>query len=552
MVLASGYRDGERCGKTIAHALAQATHPDRVFFGIVDQESAKDASCLDWFCKLQTARFGSCQRKEQVFAKYMDWSEGKGPVYARSFQTALIRQSPAGPDDFCLQVDAHSQFEKGWDEGLRGSWLKAGGGNEYAVLSTYIHDIGALGQAWARTNVPHVCLSIWGGSGVVRNDRAAGADNLQQPKLNWAWCAGLSYMKCHGEFAVPNDPELKQVFDGEEYSRAARLWTRGYDMYTWERNWVYHDYFKKMGGKGNTAVWNYQPPPEDAALKAREAEHSRKRLWTLFGMEGADGQDLGEYGVGTVRSLDAFYKFSGIDPRGNGDKKKKAEGETCGDLTWVPWQPAGAAAGAGGGAVSAAQADMAAALEPEPEPEPGPGPELEAEAEPLVESEPEPETETEAEAEAGPGPELESQPKPTPAPPTPAPPTPPPAAAQPAHRERVHSALGAPVAVARAERAAAAAFAGAGARLDVFEQRAKEDLEYLLAHKPRAASLAAAASKLKQQAVAARAPQQFLSARFLIGLALAYVLFRRACRRGPLPRSSRRERLRKLRQRLDD
>ena len=77
-----------------------------------------------------------------------------------------------GNQDFCLQIDAHSQFEKGWDEGLQKGWARAG--NEYAVLSTYIHDIGALGMPWAKTNVPHVCLSQWGGYGVVRNSQAAG------------------------------------------------------------------------------------------------------------------------------------------------------------------------------------------------------------------------------------------------------------------------------------------------------------------------------------------------------------------------------------------
>ena len=240
LVMASGFRDGERCGKTLAHAYKQARAPEHLTFAIVDQVGPGDVPCIEWFCRLQKKLHGGvCKYRDQVSVKTMDYRQAKGPVYARSYQTAMMKG-----EDFCLQIDAHSQFERGWDVLAREDWQLAG--NEYAVISTYIHDIGALGQSWARTNVPHVCLSQWGANGVVRNSQAAGADSLTKPKLNWAWCAGLSFMKCHGERAVPNDPELKQVFDGEEFSRAARLWTRGYDMYTPHTNYVYHDYFKKV------------------------------------------------------------------------------------------------------------------------------------------------------------------------------------------------------------------------------------------------------------------------------------------------------------------
>ena len=62
-----------------------------------------------------------------------------------------------------------------------------------------------------------------------------------------------------------------------------------------------------------------------------------KRLWTLFQMEGADGQDLGQYGTGDVRKLEDFYVFAGIDPRGAANEKVAARGDSCGDLVWVPW-----------------------------------------------------------------------------------------------------------------------------------------------------------------------------------------------------------------------
>ena len=70
-----------------------------------------------------------------------------------------------------------------------------------------------------------------------------------------------------------------------------------------------------------------------------------KRLWTLFGMDGADGQDLGRYGLGTVRKIEQFYHFSGIDPRGPPGQKKATRGQACGDLVWVPWSSKAASPG---------------------------------------------------------------------------------------------------------------------------------------------------------------------------------------------------------------
>jgi Glycosyltransferase (GlcNAc) len=46
--------------------------------------------------------------------------------------------------------------------------------------------------------------------------------------------------------AVPG--VLIQVFDGEEFSMAARMWTRGYDFYTPDISLIGHDYNRVSGG----------------------------------------------------------------------------------------------------------------------------------------------------------------------------------------------------------------------------------------------------------------------------------------------------------------
>jgi hypothetical protein len=70
---------------------------------------------------------------------------------------------------------------------------------------------------------------------------------LKSPKLtNAIWGAGLSFSKCHAERKVPYDPHTPHIFDGEEFSRAARFFTHGYDIYTPHRVYVVHDYKKSQ------------------------------------------------------------------------------------------------------------------------------------------------------------------------------------------------------------------------------------------------------------------------------------------------------------------
>ena len=77
----------------------------------------------------------------------------------------------------------------------------------------------------------------------VRTHATKCARNLPKPKLtNAIWGAGLSFSKCHAELKVPVDPHTPGVFDGEEFNRAARFWTHGYDIYTPHRVYVLHDY----------------------------------------------------------------------------------------------------------------------------------------------------------------------------------------------------------------------------------------------------------------------------------------------------------------------
>jgi len=64
-------------------------------------------------------------------------------------------------DEFCLQIDSHMDFEQDFDTKIMASWALAE--NEYAILSTYVHDVEALGRdIGGRHEVAHICKTEWG------------------------------------------------------------------------------------------------------------------------------------------------------------------------------------------------------------------------------------------------------------------------------------------------------------------------------------------------------------------------------------------------------
>lgn len=82
---------------------------------------------------------------------------------------------------------------------------------------------------------------------MVRNWGTKCMRSMPHPKLtNIVWGAGLSFSKCHAEKKVPYDPHLPHIFDGEEFSRALRFWTYGYDIYSPHRIYVVHNYHESQ------------------------------------------------------------------------------------------------------------------------------------------------------------------------------------------------------------------------------------------------------------------------------------------------------------------
>ena len=146
-----------------------------------------------------------------------------------------------------------------------------------------------------------------GTGGMPRNWGTKCMRNANKPKLtNGVWGAGLSFSKCHAERKVRYDPHLPSIFDGEEFSRAARFWTYGYDIYTPHRVFVFHDYKKSQSDPTHSA-W---------IGNVGSAANSQQRIRSLLGMPGGFDENStlalrkSKYGLGDRRTLVRFRFIS--------------------------------------------------------------------------------------------------------------------------------------------------------------------------------------------------------------------------------------------------
>ncbi|CAK4659225.1 unnamed protein product [Aphanomyces euteiches] len=326
----SAYRDGVRCGFTLFTAFSRATNPKRVYIGVVDQTMPDDPKCLDEYCKLANAHWKECRYKDQVKIDARHALESMGPNIARYYQQQLV-----GDQEFCLQVDAHSQLLQDWDTILVKEWARTE--NEMAVLTNYplsFRDLSDDGT-YTQTDGSHLCDlmerhkvdDIPYMTGIKR------IHNSEHPQMSTFFGACLSFSKCHAEKRAPVDKHMKWLFFGEEYLRSYVLWTNGYDLYSPSRHGgvVFHNWTAKAY---ELLYWKDVPKDrEERKWKEEAMSHNRLRAILKLPFHGeVDTTDINVYDQGTVRSTQQFLNFSGVS-----QVDAKLDEERCMQLHWVPY-----------------------------------------------------------------------------------------------------------------------------------------------------------------------------------------------------------------------
>lgn len=330
------YRD-RMCPKTLYNIFTKSEFPNQIRVRVLQQnDPIQDEDCLEAYCKLFPSE-DDCPYKDYIYIHKVHAKDAEGPTWARGLISKDIADAAAqghiSTQDFCMSTDSHMDFESDWDAKMIDMWNMVK--NEYAVLSTYVAGTEQLGVNLNNQHeVPHLCMVTFTMN--VRTHATKCARGLTRPKLtNAIWGAGLSFSKCHAELKVPVDPHTPGIFDGEEFNRAARFFTYGYDIYTPHRVYVLHNYNKSEYAAGGMS-WSRNTPYDQVAK-------SHTRLKTMIDVPGGETDPdkilelkQSKFGIGDRRTIDQLIQFSGIDLRHG---KPSVDGKNrCGNIQWIPFK----------------------------------------------------------------------------------------------------------------------------------------------------------------------------------------------------------------------
>lgn len=279
--------------KTIINALKQSSGLHRINFGVHHSFYEKDDIYIP---KIDNVRKIVVKAPENI-----------GLGLARNLTNGLY-----GGEDYYLQIDSHTRFDKGWDAVLISDVEKFKAcGVQKPLLSTYpgVYRYDAeLNEIYEP--VPPNFISF-------KENPAKFAETLIPSQLAVPLSEGDKtttqssisggYIFSTGEFHTVGYND-KVAFWGEEILIAASAWTRGFDLLIPSRTMLYHLYYDhsaELQRNGRRHIWlDFQEQ-----WQAMDVE-SKKEVIDIL----STGR-VGPQALGSERTLDDYGLYAGLDFR---------------------------------------------------------------------------------------------------------------------------------------------------------------------------------------------------------------------------------------------
>ena len=143
-----------------------------------------------------------------------------------------------------------------------------------------------------------------------------------QPEKPWpcAFIAG-GFLFAKGEIvkSTPADPNI--YFDGEEISLAARLWTRGHNIYSPNRQILFHLYNPRTrrtppritGTIHGNDHSQWHKLNRRSLVRVHALLNNLEHAPSAIKQQPGDLDDLETYGLGTSRSIEDYFNYAGIN-----------------------------------------------------------------------------------------------------------------------------------------------------------------------------------------------------------------------------------------------
>ncbi|KAF1781428.1 Alpha/Beta hydrolase fold [Phytophthora cactorum] len=245
IILVANYRDSARCSETLRSIFDNAVAPDNIKISIYDQIYPRRKSASAWTFLRARGRGILPPLADRVVPDRRCQCDGReiGPTAARYETEKAITD-----EDFCMTIDSHLVFIPNWDEKIIAQWDSLA--NPNAIISVYPKSTEHLTKHDVDDKVQLMCMSrieTQDPDSMVQYAAPMWINKKDTPKprLMSQLAGGFNFGGCKQAKEVRNDPYTPYLFHGEEYSRATRLWTAGYDFYVPSEDIAYHWYEKR-------------------------------------------------------------------------------------------------------------------------------------------------------------------------------------------------------------------------------------------------------------------------------------------------------------------
>jgi len=284
----AAYRDAELI-PTIEDCISKAKNPRNLVFGISNQFHPED----------KFNDLSKYKKRKSFNIIETNYKKSLGVCHARHH----IQKFYDG-EEYYFQLDSHHRFIQDWDIEIKKCLndLK-NEGYEKPILSSYLpsYDPDVKGEA-KLDDVWRTYIDRFMPEGPIFIFPESINNWKEKDKPEKARFISGHFIFCDGSFVkeVPYDPKL--YFHGEESSLAVRAFTHGYDLFHLPKPWVWHHYTRS----GRKRHW------DDTQKWSKLNKDSFTRYRKLLGMDGLRKSNFKQYGLGKVRSLSDYEKYSGI------------------------------------------------------------------------------------------------------------------------------------------------------------------------------------------------------------------------------------------------
>ncbi|NDB82887.1 MAG: hypothetical protein EB127_09130 [Alphaproteobacteria bacterium] len=290
----ASYRDPELI-PTIKDCLAKAKYPERLTFGICWQRDETES--LDEF-------------KDDPRFQIIDipWNKSNGLCWARSLIQKLWKN-----EKYTMQLDSHHRFLQDWDEHLI-KMMKLTGSKK-PIITAYAGMYSPKENKLLNVEPYKMVPNKFTEQGTILFYPCSIPDweKLDKP-IPARFVSGHFYftLGIHCK-EYKYDPNI--YFAGDEISLSIRSYTLGYDLFHPHYTVIWHEYTRE----GRTKHWsdfNEEQKKEGNIERTWwEMDMSSKRRLRHMLQEEDNNIDLGEYGLGDVRTHHDYELYAGINFR---------------------------------------------------------------------------------------------------------------------------------------------------------------------------------------------------------------------------------------------